>query len=253
MLSLSDPISFRKAVAGVSLIGFSLAGLISCLPDANEGTGTKGAQLQAIAAAHHSGIWLSGLIFMLSAILTVPALGGMLHLLRHRGVAAGHIGAVFLLLGAFGHMGYGTWQLMVSRVPGGTDPAAMAAYLDRASVIQGVLLPLLFAVVIGLVLMTIALRRSGFAPLWVPVAAVAVTLFELGSNATALSNSKWTPVVTWAIVAITFGYLGIRVLAMSRDAWAQQLAAGPARLVRAGSAAGRPVPAPAAGTVTESA
>ncbi len=70
---------------------------------------------------------------------------------------------------------------------------------------------------------------------------------------TTLSNSKWTPVVTWGIVAITFGYLGIRVLAMSRDAWAQQLTAGPARLVRAGSAAGRPVPAPAAGTVTESA
>ncbi len=253
MLSLSDPISFRKTVAGVSLIGFSLAGLLSCLPDANEGTGTTGTELQAIAAAHHSGIWLSGLIFMLSAILVVPALGGMLHLLRHRGVVLGHIGAVFLLLGAFGHMGYGTWQLMISRVPGGAGPAAVAAYLDRASVIQGVLLPLLFAIVIGMVLMTIGLRRSGFAPLWVPVAAVALTLFELGSNATALGNSKWTPVVTWAIVAITFGYLGMRVLTMSRDAWAQQLTAEPARLARASSAAGRPVPTPAAGTVTESA
>jgi hypothetical protein len=49
------------------------------------------------------------------------------------------------------------------------------------------------------------------------VGAVAAALFDLGGNATALGNSKWTPVVTWAIVAITFGYLGIRVLAMSRD------------------------------------
>jgi hypothetical protein len=118
MSVLSDPVRFRKTIAGLALIGAPLAGFVSCLTDSSEGIGQPGASLYATAAAHGGGIWVTGLIFMVSAILTVPAALGLAHLLRARGAALGHLGAACLITGAFGHMGYAVWQLMLSRAAG---------------------------------------------------------------------------------------------------------------------------------------
>ena len=126
---LSDSVRLRKLVAGISLIGFPLAGVISSVFDANEGTGMTGKDLYAIAVAHHGSIMLAAVIFIVSSILTVPAVGGILHLVKGRGAGLVHVGAGFALIGAFGHMGYAVWQMMLA--PAGT-PKPIITALDTA-------------------------------------------------------------------------------------------------------------------------
>lgn len=219
MLSFADPVRFRRIVAGASLIGFPLAAVASSVIDAEEGTGMDPAELYATLDAHQDAIFAAGLLFALSAVLMIPALGGILHLLRRRGVVLGHVGAGLLLLGAFGHMGYATWQLLLSRVPDDGDTGALIAYLDRTAVVaDAVLLPMLLAVPVGLILATLGLRRAGVVPAWVPaltIGTVAVDFLLSSSD----DPSKWTMVGIWTLALVAFGYVGTRVLGMTDADW----------------------------------
>jgi len=218
MSPLNDPVRFRKSVAGASLIAFPLAGLGSSILGSNEGTDTPPDELYSIATQAGNTMLASGVVFMLSAVLTVPAAGGILHLLRGRGAALGHLGAAFLLLGAMGHMGYGTWQVMLSQIPHEPDRAAMIAYLDRAAVITAVLLPLLISIVIGLLLAVIGLRRARMIPLWVLLAVVGLGIIDLLINSFEL-DSKLVPILIWSMATVPLARIGQLILTMSNDQW----------------------------------
>lgn len=220
MALLSDPVRFRKAVSGASLIAFPLMGLLSAVLGSNEGTDTPPAELYGIAADSGDAMLASGLVFMLSAVLTVPATGGIIHLLSDRGAALGHLGGAFLLLGAMGHMGYGTWQVMLSQVPHEPDRAAMIAYLDRASMLTAVLLPLLISIVIGLLLATIALRRAHRVPLWVLLTVVGLGVVDLAISSVEL-DTKLVPVLVWTLATVPLARIGLIVLTMSEEQWDQ--------------------------------
>lgn len=220
MSSISDPVRFLRTVAGGSLIAAPLIVLVSAIVDASEGTGMTPSELYKVLDASHGRIFVSALLFAAGAVLTVPALGGMLHLTRRRGVLLGHIGADLVLVGAFGHMGYATWQMLLSRVPTGGDQAAMVRYLDRtATVANSVLAPMMIALSLGLILMTIGLRGARAVPAWVPGLVIGLVAFE-----SVLSSSedpgKWTMVGIWALVLIALGYVGIVVLRMPDAEWA---------------------------------
>lgn len=221
MSLLSQPVRLRRTVAGLALIGCPLAGTASSLFDANEGTDTPGGVLYGIATTHHDGIWIAGLLFMVSAVLTVPTAYGLLHLSAGRGQTLGHLGAAFLVLGGFGHMGYGTWQLMVARIPGAGDRQTLEAYFDRASAVNGVLLPLLMSIVVGLILAAFGGHRSGRLPGWVPGLLEAVAGVEFVASSTSLGAVKWTIVVVWGLALLALGPVGVLVLRMSDRAWAQ--------------------------------
>lgn len=223
MSVLSDPIRFRKTIAGLALIGAPLAGFLSCLTDSSEGIGQSGASLYATAAADGGRIWVTGLIFMVSAILTVPAALGLAHLLRARGVVLGHLGAACLVAGAFGHMGYAAWQLMVARVSGPGAPA-LVAYLDRTSAVATVLVPLMVLVDVGLVLLAAGLLRARVIPRWTPWLVIVAIVADLGVQFTSIT-ATWPVTALWGVLAISLGSVGIRVLAMPSAQWA---AAAPA-------------------------
>jgi hypothetical protein len=208
----------RKTVAGVGLLGAAVTGLVSALVGADEGTSTSAADLYAIAARSSAALTASAMVFAASAVLMIPALSGMLQQLRGRGATLGAIGAGFWVLGAFGHLGYAIWELMIARVPHQPDRPAMIAYLVRASMVTAVLLPLLLSVVVGLLLLVTALWRAGRVPLWVLVLVVAGIAFELGAE-TLNWQSKIVPVVSWGCAAVVFGYIGARVLTMPRGEW----------------------------------
>jgi hypothetical protein len=211
---LSDPAAVRKTVAGVCLIGFPFAGLASTLvgPPA---PGNKAADVYATMAAHGGAVFAAGLIFMLSAILLVPATVGMVHLLRDRGVVLAHIGGALLLLGAFGHMGLAMIQMIASRVPHAGDRAALVATIGRFGPVFGAVLPLVFALAPGLILMAIALRRARLVPLWVMVGTIVTVLADVAG----VSQSKPGQAAVWAGFCLTLGYVGLRVLALDRAAW----------------------------------
>jgi hypothetical protein len=211
--------SYSKIIAGLCLIGFPLAGVISSLIDANEGTGMSGADLYQIAVAHHDAIMAAALIFMVSAVLTVPAVFGLLRLARGRGSIATQLGAALVVIGAFGHMGFAVWQMMLAKVPTDTDSAAMIAFLDRTAVVTNVLLPMLIAIAAGLVLLAFGLYRARFAPAWVPAVIAAAVVAELALDSTSVGDSKWLPVVIWAMGFIAYGYLGALVLRLTDEEW----------------------------------
>lgn len=217
---LSNPISFRRLVAGISLIGFPVLGLASTIVGTSEGTDTSPGDLYGLAVQHGDGMVAAALLFMASAVLIVPALGGMLHLLQGRGVVLGHLGGALVLVLAFAHMGYGTWLLMVSRVPAAGDQAAMVAFLDRASLATDVLVWPLMIGTLGLLLLGIALYRARLLPVW----ALGVMVLALLIDFTPLTDEKAGVVLVWALGVAPFAYLAIRVLRMSDGEWAAQAA-----------------------------
>jgi hypothetical protein len=217
---LSDPNRFRQAVAGVSLIGAPLAGFLSCLSDADEGTGEKGADLYPTLQAHAGGIHTTGLVFMVSAVLTVPLALGIAHVLRGRGATLGNLGAAALGLGAFGHFGYGLWQVVVSRAVAPGAPADVVAYLDRISSATGFLVPLMILVDVGLVLLCAGLLRARAVPAWAPWLAIGVIAADFGVQFTGVS-ATWPVAVVWAVLTVALGYVGVRFLAMPASTWAR--------------------------------
>ncbi len=221
MSVLSDPIRFRKTVAGIGLIGAPVAGFLSCLTDSSEGIGQKGSDLYATISAHSHGIWITGLIFIASAILTVPAALGLAHLLRTRAVVLGHLGAACLVIGAFGHMGYAAWQLMVAQA-GSAQPgaaAALIAYLDRTSALTPVLVPLMLLLDVGLVLLAAGLLRARAVPAWAPWLTIAAIAADVAVQFTSIT-ATWPVTAVWGVLVVSFGYLGVRLLTMPPAAWA---------------------------------
>lgn len=215
----SQSVRLRRVVAGAAIIGCPLAGLLSALVDADESTDTGGAELYEIAVVHSQGIWLAGVLFILSAVLTVPTATGLFHLSAGHSPRVAHLGVLFLVLGGFGHMGYGTWQVMVSTVPGPGDPASIAAYLDRASAVHAILLPLMLSIIVGLILCALAARRSRLLPSWVPGLLVGAAVFDVVIQSTSLGSNKWVPAVTWALAFLALAPAGVVVLRMRDAAW----------------------------------
>jgi hypothetical protein len=191
---------------------------VSCFFDSDEGTGEKGADLYATVAGNAHGILVTGLVFMVSAVCTVPAALGLAHLLRGRGVVLGHLGAASLALGAFGHFGYGFWQVLVSRVATSGDPAAVQAYLDRIAGWSSLLVPLMILVDVGIVLLCAGLLRAGTFPAWAPWLTIAGIAVDFGIQFTGVT-ATWPVTALWGLLTVTFGYFGVRVLGMSPDAW----------------------------------
>lgn len=218
MSVFSDPIRFRKTIAGLALIGAPLAGFVSCLTDSSEGIGQSRTSLYATAVADGGRIWITGLIFMVSAILTVPAALGLAHMLRARGVVLGNLGAACLVIGAFGHMGYAVWQLMLSRVSGPGAPA-LTAYLDRTSALAVVLVPLMVLVDVGLVLLAAGLLRARAVPGRAPWLVITAIVADLAVQFTSIT-ATWPVTALWAVLTVSLGSIGIRVLAMTPAAWA---------------------------------
>ncbi len=234
MSVLSDSVRFRKTIAGLALIGAPLAGFVYSLTDSTEGLGQSGATLYATAAADSSRIWIAGLIFIASAILTVPAALGLAHLLRARCAVLGHLGAACLVIGAFGHMGNAVWQLMVSRVPG-PGTAALTAYLNRTSALALVLVPLMVLLDIGLVLLAAGLLRARAVPRWAPWLTIVTVAADFAVQFTSIT-ATWPVTAVWGMLLVSFGSIGLLILKMPPAAWA---AAGQA-------------PSPAPGTVPAS-
>ena len=212
MLNSSD--TFRRLVVGVSLIGAFVALLASELLAPSQGDGN--AELLAAVADHH-GAWLgSNVLLLASTILFVPAVFGVLHLVRDRTPRLGHFAAGFGILGALGHVGYVTYSIVVYEAARVGARGEMVALLDRldegASVI---LLPLILSFAVSVLLLGIALYRARIAPRWVMLAVIAAVVIEIGAPGTSIALAA----VKQGLGAAAFGYVGVRVLRMSDSAW----------------------------------
>lgn len=214
MLRITDANNFRRSVAGLSLIVAPLLGLVGAL-FLPQSTGDLGTELATIAA--HSGRWLIGeFLTLLSFLLMMVAVLGIIRLLRERAVALGHIGAALALLGLFFHgaiIGYALVE--VPLVESGFERAQMVTFTERmyeSPAFIMILAPFI-AFFLGLILLAVALWRAKVAPLWVSVLIVAALLSEfVGTDAV-------SPELLFALLLVSFGWLGLKVLRMPDAQW----------------------------------
>lgn len=223
-----DNSTVRRVAAGIGLIGFSVLLVPQDLVD------PSGDSFYDNAVAHRGMVTLSALLLLVSAVLTVPAIGGLIHQARDRGAVLTQLGAFFALLGAMGHMGLATLGL-ISRSLAGGDPDQMHGYEDRLNndPILAVFLILLLSFGVGLVLLAFGAWRAGLIGWWGPalIGAVVVAHFALPDDQPAVVT-----VSALTAIAVVFGRLGVRTLRLSTPEWDGQtgrVASGRVNLERA--------------------
>ncbi len=218
MSTHSDPHRFRKTVAGLGMVAAPLLFLASAIVSPRLES-DEAAQI-AVVAGDMDRWLLSSTLGVLSLIALVPAILGLMHMLRERETTLGHAGGALGLLGALLAMGgtaisFVVWQMAAS----GADQAEMAALLARLHDTAGVAVPFFyggFVLAAGLVLLCAGLMRA-HAVHWTLAMSLAVgaVLFVVGSaafSATAL-------IVAAAFTVVGLVPVGRQVLAESTEDW----------------------------------
>jgi hypothetical protein len=200
----------RKS-CGAAMILAPLLGLASAViaPPLKSGAGAKLAEI----ARHQDRWYLYALLITISSWLLVPAVLGLIGLVSERAPRLSLIGGALALLGVLVAIGDGTVELMYWQMgAAGVDRAQMAALADRYENAAGSSLPFVIgglALIAGLVLLAIALWRTGAAPVWAAAGIPAGVVL----NIVALSSSSGALVIASNVVLLaTLGRIGRTVV-----------------------------------------
>jgi hypothetical protein len=216
-MHLSDAHHSRKIVAGACMVVAPVvllaAMVIHPASDMNEATqvATIADNLDAWYAAH--------LLALVAIVLTVPALLGLMHMLRERQVALGHVGGGLAMLGLLAFVGIVAIELVMWKLVGDGDTAVAVSLLEGLNESAGIVIP--FAVVsfgfaIGLALLAVGLYRARVVQSWMALSVGAGSiLFGLGI-ATAMN---WLTIVAAAFLVVGLGSIGRMVLRETDEAW----------------------------------
>ena len=121
------------------------------------------------SAADNVDRWFaSNTLIMMGFALFLVATLGVMHMLRERGAAFGHIGGAVALLGILAAVAGSAVTLVIWQMPGG-DRTEMVALLDRVFNTTGSAVPILFlslGVTIGYLVLMWGLASERLAPLW---------------------------------------------------------------------------------------
>jgi hypothetical protein len=218
MFNISDAHHFRKVVAGLCMMAAPALALIATI--VSPGLKTNEAAQLSLVAGDADQWYLSNLLGLGAIVLAVPAVLGLMHMLRERQVAAGHLGGAFALFGLLMMMaGTGiamvTWQM----VAGGADQAQMAALLDRVNETTGTFIPFYlgpFAFAIGMLVLAWGLWQARaihrFMAFCLAAGAAAINIaFAIGSIGLAIAGA--------AVLFAGLGFVGRMVLAETDEEW----------------------------------
>lgn len=212
----------RRVTAGIGLLGFSALLVVQDPLDPTSG----GVSFYDASLAHPGLLTASALTLIGSAVLTVPAIGGIVHQAGDRGSRLAALGAFFTLLGAFGHTALAILYLVMRSLAGG-DPAQMIAFEDRfnADPALGVVgLVLLISFGLGIALLAWSAWRAGLIGWWGPAL---ITLVVVAHNVLPEHPPVAVRLAALAAIAVVFGWLGVRVLRMSDADWEAAPASAP--------------------------
>lgn len=218
MFTFSDPHHFRKTIAGMCMMAAPLFLLVGMVihPERK----TDEAEQLAVVAANLDEWFVSHLLVLFSIVLVVPAILGLMHMLREREVAWGHVGGglamigVLALIGVVSIDGLVLWQ-MAATGETATMTALYTSFTDTAGIfIPLYLLSLAFAV--GVLILAMGLYRARAVQWWMPAffAIGAVVLAIAGPTASGL-----LAIVGSAFLLVGLGSVGRMVLAESDEDW----------------------------------
>ncbi len=216
MFGSTDPHRFRKTVAGSCMIAapvlFLIGSVISPSLDSDE------AKLVASAADNPDRWFASNGFVMAGFALSLVATLGVMHMLRERGAAFGHIGGALALLGILAAVASTAVSMVVWQMAGGSR-IEMVALLDRVFNTAGTAVPLLFlslGITIGYLVLAWGLAAEHLAPMWMSGAiAVSAVLYAVGG--TMFSQPLY--VASSALLAVGMGAMGWMVLEETVEEW----------------------------------
>ena len=169
--------------------------------------------------AHPTRFLISSFVDLLWVLLLIPAVLGLLHLLRTRGAILGHIGCGFVLVGAVGAAAYrginlGQLQVVESSLKQGQVLTAFGQP-SLGSVV--VMLISAIGLVIGYALLAVGLWRTRAAPRGASGLIVAFLVVDIVGLAA--GGNKGVLLVAHTLLLVGLGWIGVKILAMSDAQW----------------------------------
>ena len=218
MLRFSDSHHFRKTVAGFCMMMAPFVLLVGMIVHPERKTDE--AEQLAVVSANLDEWFISHLLVLVSLVLVVPAVLGLMHMLREREVAYGHFGGGLAMLGILSLVGLVSvdglvlWQMAAVGDPG-TMTALYESFMDTA----GIFIPLFVlsvAFAIGLVILALGLYRARAVQSWMALFIVvgAVCLAVAGPVA-----SGALAIIGAAFTLVGLGSVGRMVLAETDEEW----------------------------------
>lgn len=218
MFNLSDAHHFRKTIAGLCMIAAPLLVLAGSVihPD---GSTDEAAQL-ATVAGNLDQWYAAHLVLLISLAFAIPAVLGLMHMLREREAAYGHVGGALALLGTVAVAGIVAIEMVVWQMgAAGADRAEMVALLERVSTSAGIVIPLFvvsIALGLGLAVLALGLYRARAVQFWMAgfTAVGGIMLTVAGFVA-----SPVVAIVGGAFLLVGLGSIGRLVLSESDEEW----------------------------------
>jgi hypothetical protein len=217
MTRISDAHHFRKMVAGFCMIFGPLFLLVGAVVHPEQST-DEATQLSTIAANLDS--WfVAHLLILISLAFALPAVLGLMHMLREREVAYGHVGGGLALLGLLALTGIVTIDGFVLWQAAAGGDGGMVALYQRLNDTAGVVIPFYvmgFAFSLGLTMLAYGLYRARAIQWWMALflAVAAVCLAIAGPAA-----ETWLLIVGAAFLFVGLGSIGRMVLTESDEDW----------------------------------
>ena len=216
-MHLSDAHHFRKMVAGACMVVAPIVLLVAMVihPASNMDEAT-----QVATIADNLDAWyVAHLLALISIALTVPVVLGLMHMLREREVAFGHVGGGLAMLGLLAFAGVVGMELVMWQMVAGGSTREAVALLERLNETAGILIPFVlvsFGLTLGLVCLAFGLYRARAVQSWMAIS-VATGAILLGVAFGAALN--WLAIVAAAFLVVGLGAIGRMVLRETDEAW----------------------------------
>lgn len=224
MLKLNDADNFRRTLAGLCLILAPLAfGGADVIRLYVEGGAFGKEQLAAIAA--NTGLYaIVTVLSMVGLILFVPAILGLMHLLRERSPILGHVGGGLALIGVLGFVAHnaGYFGLMGGLATSEFSQEQSLQFIGHMETSVSVIMYVLMFLIgfqFGPLLLGIGLYRARVVPRWIAGLVILGMVLWLVAGFTPASESMAAIATVWVIFSVGLGATGLRVLAMPDAEW----------------------------------
>ena len=217
MSRLSDSHHFRKTIAGMCMIGAPVLLLLGMVihPERKSDVGDQ----LAVIAGNMDAWFAAHLILAISLVLAVPAVLGLMHMLREREVAFGHVGGGLAMVGLLATTGVVAIDGFVGWQAAASPSAEMTALLERVTETAGVVIP--FFVVslgfaFGMLFLAAGLYRARAVQSWTAaMLAIGGVVLAIGG----VAASDVLSIVGAAVLMVGFVQVGRLVLTESDEDW----------------------------------
>ena len=217
MRGLADAHHFRKMVAGCCMVLAPLVLLGAEIVHPEEKT-NAGDQL-AVVANNLDQWYVAHLMAAIAVVLMVPAVLGLMHMLREREVAYGHVGGALAMLGLLALAGIVAMEFVVWQMGTIGANAQMTDLANRLTDTTGIVVPFFvvaFGFMLGLICLAIGLYRARAVQSWMSLFLI-VAAVGFGIEFSAASNVFG--IIGAAFLLVGLGSIGRMVLAETDEAW----------------------------------